>query len=71
VENQATDRAFRIGQTRNVFVHRLITRNTIEERIDAMIASKRELSELTVRSGESWIAELGDAELRELVTLSK
>jgi len=68
-ENQATDRAFRIGQTRNVFVHRLITRNTIEERIDAMIASKRELSELTVRSGESWIADLGDAELRELVTL--
>jgi uncharacterized Zn finger protein/superfamily II DNA or RNA helicase len=69
VENQATDRAFRIGQTRNVFVHRLITRNTIEERIDAMIASKRELSELTVRSGESWIADLGDAELRELVSL--
>ena len=69
VENQATDRAFRIGQSRNVFVHRLITRNTIEERIDAMIASKRELSELTVRSGESWIAELGDAELRELVSL--
>jgi len=69
VENQATDRAFRIGQSRNVFVHRLITRNTIEERIDAMIASKRELSELTVRSGESWIAALGDAELRELVAL--
>jgi len=69
VENQATDRAFRIGQSSNVFVHRLITRDTIEERIDVMIASKRELSELTVRSGESWIADLGDAELRELVSL--
>ncbi|MBU0927387.1 MAG: DEAD/DEAH box helicase, partial [Spirochaetes bacterium] len=69
VESQATDRAFRIGQARNVFVHRLIARDTIEERIDAMIASKRELSELTVRSGESWIADLGDAELRELVAL--
>jgi superfamily II DNA or RNA helicase len=71
VENQATDRAFRIGQSRNVFVHRLITRGTIEERIDAMIASKRELSELTVRSGESWIAELGDDELRDLVALRR
>jgi SNF2 family DNA or RNA helicase len=69
VENQATDRAFRIGQTRNVFVHRLIARDTIEERIDAMITSKRELSELTVRAGESWIAKLGDDELRDLVSL--
>ncbi|GAB1458173.1 hypothetical protein MASR2M48_34810 [Spirochaetota bacterium] len=69
VENQATDRAFRIGQHKNVFVHRLITRDTIEERIDAMIASKRDLSELTVRSGESWIADLSNAELRELVAL--
>jgi superfamily II DNA or RNA helicase len=69
VENQATDRAFRIGQTKNVFVHRLITRDTIEERIDAMIASKRGLSDLTVRAGESWIADLGDAELRELLAL--
>jgi len=69
VENQATDRAYRIGQGRNVFVHRLIARDTIEERIDAMIASKRELSELTVRSGESWIADMGDDELRDLVAL--
>ena len=69
VENQATDRAYRIGQKSDVFVHRLITRDTIEERIDAMIASKRELSEMTVRSGESWIGDLDDAELRELVAL--
>jgi len=69
VENQATDRAFRIGQSKNVFVHRLITRDTIEERIDAMISSKRGLSELTVRAGESWIATLDDDELRKLVAL--
>jgi len=69
VEAQATDRAYRIGQAKNVFVHRLITRDTIEERIDAMIAGKRELSALTVRAGESWIGALSDAELRELVAL--
>lgn len=69
VENQATDRAYRIGQSRDVFVHRLITRDTIEERIDAMIASKRELSALTVRAGESWLGALSDGELRELVAL--
>ncbi|MDR2482634.1 MAG: DEAD/DEAH box helicase, partial [Treponema sp.] len=50
VENQATDRAFRIGQTRNVFVHRLITKNSFEEKIDAMLQSKRELADLTVAS---------------------
>ncbi|HUW71232.1 MAG TPA: SNF2-related protein [bacterium] len=69
VENQATDRAFRIGQTKNVFVHRLVARDTIEERIDAMISAKRGLSELSVRAGESWIADLDDAALRELVAL--
>lgn len=69
VENQATDRAFRIGQTKNVFVHRLVARDTIEERIDAMIRAKRGLSELSVRAGESWIADLDDAALRELIAL--
>ena len=66
VENQATDRAFRIGQKRNVFVHRFITKNSFEEKIDAMIASKRELADMTVASGESWIARMSHAELREL-----
>jgi superfamily II DNA or RNA helicase len=66
VENQATDRAFRIGQTRNVFVHRLITRNSFEEKIDAMLASKRELAEMTVSSGESWLARMSHEELRAL-----
>ncbi|GAB1432955.1 DEAD/DEAH box helicase [Spirochaetota bacterium] len=69
VENQATDRAYRIGQKQKVFVHRLITRNTIEERIDAMIQSKKELAGLTIKAGEKWIGKLSDSELRELVAL--
>jgi len=69
VERQATDRAYRIGQHRNVTVHRLITENTFEERIDAMIQSKKELAELTVTGGEQWITELTDRQLRELVSL--
>jgi SNF2 family DNA or RNA helicase len=66
VENQATDRAFRIGQKRTVFVHRFITRNSFEEKIDAMIASKQELADMTVASGESWIARMSHEELRAL-----
>jgi SNF2 family DNA or RNA helicase/uncharacterized Zn finger protein len=66
VENQATDRAFRIGQKRNVFVHRFITRNSFEEKIDAMLQSKRELAEMTVSSGESWLARMSHDELRAL-----
>jgi SNF2 family DNA or RNA helicase len=66
VENQATDRAFRIGQTRNVFVHRFITKNSFEEKIDAMLSSKRELAEMTVSSGESWLARMSQEELKSL-----
>jgi SNF2 family DNA or RNA helicase/uncharacterized Zn finger protein len=66
VENQATDRAFRIGQKQTVFVHRFITRNSFEEKIDAMISSKRELADMTVASGESWIARMSHKQLREL-----
>jgi uncharacterized Zn finger protein/superfamily II DNA or RNA helicase len=66
VENQATDRAFRIGQTRNVFVHRFITKNTFEEKIDRMLSAKRELADMTVSSGESWLARMSHEELREL-----
>ncbi len=69
VERQATDRAYRIGQHRNVTVHRLITENTFEERIDGMIQSKKELADLTVAGGEQWITELSDGQLRELVSL--
>lgn len=67
VENQATDRAFRIGQKNNVFVHRLITRNSFEEKIDTMIKSKKQLSDMSVAVGENWISEMSDSELRNLL----
>jgi SNF2 family DNA or RNA helicase len=66
VENQATDRAFRIGQKRNVFVHRFITKNSFEEKIDAMLTSKQELVNMTIASGESWIARMSHTELKAL-----
>jgi uncharacterized Zn finger protein len=69
VEAQATDRAFRIGQQRNVQVHRFITQGTFEEKINAMLQSKKELANLTVAAGEKWVGELSDAELRALVKL--
>jgi non-specific serine/threonine protein kinase len=70
VEDQATDRAFRIGQRRNVLVHKLVCRGTVEERIDAMIAGKRGLSrELLDGTAEASLTELSDAELIALVTL--
>jgi superfamily II DNA or RNA helicase len=69
VEAQATDRAFRIGQQRNVQVHRLVTRGTFEERINEMMISKRELAELTVASGEQWIGKLPVDELRALFAI--
>ncbi len=69
VEDQATDRAYRIGQKHNVMVHRLLCLDTFEEKIDAMIKSKRELAEITVRAGETWITELSDSELRDIFRL--
>jgi SNF2 family DNA or RNA helicase len=66
VENQATDRAFRIGQKRTVFVHRFITKNSFEEKIDAMLSSKQELADMTVKSGEAWLARMSHDELRQL-----
>ena len=71
VENQATDRAYRIGQTDNVMVYRFITTGTFEERINDMIHDKRELAEITVGSGEKFITEMNDKELMELLTLRK
>jgi SNF2 family DNA or RNA helicase len=70
VEDQATDRAFRIGQRRNVQVRKLVSVGTLEERIDAMIEQKRELAERIVGKGEAWLTELSTAQLRELVALS-
>lgn len=71
VENQATDRAYRIGQDKNVIVHRLITLGTFEEKIDEIIKSKKELADLTVSTGESWITEMSNKDLRDIFTLYK
>ena len=69
VENQATDRAFRIGQRRDVQVHKFLCVGTFEEALDQLIESKLELAESVVGAGESWITEMSSAELRELLTL--
>ena len=70
VEDQATDRAFRIGQKRNVLVHKFVCRGTIEERIDALIESKRQMAEEVLGGGgEINLTELGDRELLDLVRL--
>jgi len=71
VENQATDRAFRIGQRRNVQVHKFITVGTLEEMIDEMIESKKGLAQSIIGSGESWLTELSTSDLRELVQLRR
>ncbi|ULL13240.1 ATP-dependent helicase [Paenibacillus sp. H1-7] len=71
VENQATDRAFRIGQTRHVQVHKFVTLGTLEERIDDMIEKKQGLSQQIVGSGEQWITEMSTDDLKELFTLRK
>ncbi|MGA2012729.1 MAG: DEAD/DEAH box helicase [Solirubrobacteraceae bacterium] len=70
VEDQATDRAFRIGQRKNVQVRKLTCVGTVEERIDTLISQKKDLAERIVGSGEQWITGLDTAQLRELVTLS-
>jgi non-specific serine/threonine protein kinase len=69
VEDQATDRAWRIGQGRTVLVHKLVCEGTVEERIAALIDDKRALADAVVGSGEAWLSELSTAELRELVRL--
>jgi SNF2 family DNA or RNA helicase len=70
VEDQATDRAFRIGQRRSVQVHKLVCAGTVEEKVDRMLAAKRDLADKVVGTGEKWITELGNEALRELVALS-
>ncbi|MGG4142240.1 DEAD/DEAH box helicase [Paenibacillus algorifonticola] len=72
VENQATDRAYRMGQTRDVQVHKFIALGTLEERIDEMLESKQKLSENVISSSsETWITELDNAALQQLVTLKQ
>jgi len=70
VENQATDRAFRIGQSRNVQVRKFVCGGTLEERIDDMIETKRALAERIVGTGEGWITEMSTDQLRDVVALS-
>lgn len=70
VEDQATDRTYRIGQDKNVMVHRMITLGTFEEKIDEMLKSKKELADMAVYEGEKIITELTDEEIYEIFTLS-
>jgi hypothetical protein len=70
VEDQAADRTHRIGQTRPVTVHTLVTAGTVEERIAELLERKRALADAVVGEGEAWLTELGDDELRDLVALS-
>jgi SNF2 family DNA or RNA helicase len=70
VENQATDRAYRIGQRRDVQVHKLVCLGTLEERIDQMLTKKRTLAESIVGNGEGWLTELSTNQLRDLFTMS-
>jgi superfamily II DNA or RNA helicase len=71
VENQATDRAFRIGQKKNVMVHKFICKGTIEEKIDALIEDKKKLAgEIIPSSGENWITEMNDTEIKNMFRLT-
>lgn len=71
VEDQATDRAYRIGQKRAVQVHKLVCAGTVEEKVDRLLEQKRDLASKVVGSGEKWITEMGNRELRDLFALSK
>ena len=70
VEDQATDRAYRIGQDKNVMVYRFICAGTFEEKINEMINSKKEIAELTVQKGEKWLGDLSKSELRSFLAMS-
>jgi len=69
VENQATDRAFRIGQKKNVFVHKFVCLGTLEEQIDEMIEQKKALAESVIGTGEAWLTELSNEALKDMLTL--
>jgi SNF2 family DNA or RNA helicase len=71
VEDQATDRAFRIGQRKNVFVHKFVAIGTLEERIDQMIEDKRKLAGSIVGADESWLTELDNQAFRQLIALNR
>jgi SNF2 family DNA or RNA helicase len=71
VEDQATDRAFRIRQTRNVFVHKFVTLGTLEERIDQMLEDKKQVAGLVVGTDETWLTELDNASFKRLIALNR
>jgi SNF2 family DNA or RNA helicase len=71
VEDQATDRAFRIGQRRNVFVHKFVALGTLEERVDALIEDKKRLSSLVVGADESWLTHLDNETFKDLIALRR
>lgn len=71
VENQATDRVFRIGQTRNVQVHKFVCTGTLEEKIHEQIESKKALAEQVIGAGENWLADLDTDQLRNLLLLDR
>jgi SNF2 family DNA or RNA helicase len=69
-EDQAIDRVYRIGQRKTVHVHKMIVRSTFEERIDDMIEKKRDLTNMTIGTGEMWISKMSNSELKDLFALS-
>ncbi|MGB3404523.1 MAG: C-terminal helicase domain-containing protein [Microcoleaceae cyanobacterium] len=71
VEDQATDRAFRMGQKKNVFVHKFVALGTLEERIDQMIEDKKKIANSIVGSDESWLTELDNEHFKQLIALNK
>src|SRR5205823_10463 len=71
VEDQATDRAHRIGQRQPVQIHRLVTEGTVEDRIATLLAGRRRLASAVIGGGETWLAELSDSDLADLVTLDR
>jgi SNF2 family DNA or RNA helicase len=71
VEDQATDRAFRIGQKKNVFVHKFVTLGTLEEKIDEMIEDKKKLAGSIVGADESWLTELDNNAFKKLIALNR
>jgi len=70
VEDQASDRAWRIGQDRPVQVHRMVCEGTVEDKVATLLHEKRMLAESVITSGEGWVSELGDDDLRLLVSLN-
>jgi SNF2 family DNA or RNA helicase len=71
VENQAADRVFRIGQKKNVFVHKFVCLGTLEERIDRMIEEKKSLAESVIGTGEAWLTELSNDDLKGILALRR